>query len=201
MGADDGAATEDGCAGINGDVIFNGGMAFLAAQALAGGSGARSEGDTVIHFYVVADDRRFAHYTAGAVIDEKMMADGRAGVEVHSGASVRPFRHNARKERHVFFVKHVGHSLYGDGFDEGIAHDNFLVALGGGIAIEGGLHIGAENFPNVGQFGEQMHRQRARGFAWIVLSRIGGWVMLDAFEQFIFEFARHCIHQQRGFHF
>ena len=49
------------------------------------------------------------------------------------------------------FVKLVGEALDADGEEAGVAEDRFIGALGGGIAVEGGLDVGGEQFANRGQ--------------------------------------------------
>src|ERR1035437_9299000 len=91
-GADDRLAAHNGGAGVNGDMIFDGGMAFLAAQLLAAGERARHQADALVHFDVVANGASFAHDRARAVVDEEVRADPSARREIDAGAEMRPLR-------------------------------------------------------------------------------------------------------------
>ena len=155
-GADDGVAAHDGGVGVNGDVVFEGGMAALAAEGLSAGETAGDEGDALIEFDVVADDAGLADDDAGAVIDEEMGADVGAGMDVDAGAAMGPFSHHARDEGDIEGIKDVGDALDGDGFDEGIAEDDFFAAAGGGVALKGGLDVGGEKFAGAGDAAEKI---------------------------------------------
>ena len=81
MVADDGVAAENGRIGVDDDFVFEGGMAFHAADDVAGGiarEAERAEGDALIELDVLADVARFADDDAGAVVDEEARADARA---------------------------------------------------------------------------------------------------------------------------
>ena len=65
---------------------------------------ARSERYAMIQLHVLADLARLANDHAGAVINEKMRPDSCAGMNVDAGARMRPFRHEARDQRHIFLI-------------------------------------------------------------------------------------------------
>ena len=48
------------------------------------------------------DFRRLANDYAGAVVDEEMRADLRAGMNIDAGAAVRPLGHDARNQAALF---------------------------------------------------------------------------------------------------
>ena len=48
-------------------------------------------------------------------------------------------------------MKLVGEAVDGDGEEAGVAEDDFVVALGGGVALEGGPHVLGQGAPQVGQ--------------------------------------------------
>src|SRR5262249_31268346 len=93
--ADDRFSPQDGGAGINGDAVFQGRMAFLAAELFHRRGGFGSQSHAVIHLHAVADFARLPYDRAGAVIDKKMRPTSCARMQVHTSASVRPFRHDA----------------------------------------------------------------------------------------------------------
>ncbi len=78
-----GDATEDGGAGIDHHVVLNDGMARLALFQLAvftDGEALGAQRDGLVEADPIADDGSFADDNAGAVIDEKTLADGGAGM-------------------------------------------------------------------------------------------------------------------------
>ena len=152
--ADDGFAAEDGGVGIDGHVIADVRMTFAALADASGivlGEAARAEGDAMIEFDVTADAAGLADDHAGAVIDEKVRADARAGMDVDAGAAVRPFGHHAWQDGCASGVEHMCQALDGDGFDERIGENDFLAEKRGGVALIGGGDVGAEQFTDFGQ--------------------------------------------------
>lgn len=154
--ADDGFAADNGGAGVEGDVVFDGGMAFLPAEGLAAGQGTGHQADALVHFHMAAKVGGFANDGSGAVVDEEVGADGGAGVQVHASAAVGPLGHDAGDEGDVAQVEFVGGALEGDGFDEGVGHDDLLAAERGGIAVVGGFDVGLEEFADGGETGEEL---------------------------------------------
>src|SRR5208337_2618062 len=102
MVADAGVAAENRRAGINGDTVFNVGMALVRQTAhqpalgiaLAGGIES-PEGHAVIEGHVLPNGGRLSNHDARAVIDEKGFVDGGAGMNVNSGMAVGNFGHDA----------------------------------------------------------------------------------------------------------
>ncbi len=155
-GADDRIAAHDGGSGVDGDAVFEGGVAFLAAEGLATGEGSGDEADALVHFDAATDGGGFSNDGAGAVIDEEVGADGGSGVEVHAGAAVGPFGHDSGDEGYLAQVEFVGEALDGDGFDEGVGDDDFLGAECGGVAVVGGFDIGLEDFADAGDGSDEV---------------------------------------------
>ena len=79
--ADDRTAAQNGCTGIDGHIVFNGGMTLFALQALAAPGGQCAQGHALVDLYMVADDGGLTHNDAGAVVNEEILADGGAGME------------------------------------------------------------------------------------------------------------------------
>src|SRR5207248_11354766 len=73
--ADDRVAAEDCRPGVDGHVVFDRGVAFLAAEALAEGGGEGAEGHALVDLHVVSDFGGFADDHAGAVVDEEVVAE------------------------------------------------------------------------------------------------------------------------------
>ena len=162
--ADDRVAADDGRVGVDGDVIADGrmplaaeGVALLVALDVLG-QAARDQTRRPGKADAVADFRRAADDDAGAVIDEEMGADVRAGMQVDAGAAVRPFGHHAGQKSDAQFVENVGHAEDGDRLDARIGEDDFLLVRRGGIALVGGLDVGLDEATHVGQFAQKIER-------------------------------------------
>src|ERR1700722_3983921 len=199
-GADDGFAADDGGVGVDGDMVFDRWMAFLPVQLLSAGERASDEADALIHFDVAADLGGFADDRAGAVVDEKVRADLRAGMKVDAGAAMRPFRHDAGDEGDVLEVKLVREALDGDGLDEGVCDDDFLFAERGGVAFVGGFDVGLQQVADPGKFAEEFDRQRMSSGAEIFFGEFFRRMIFETFIDLIFEPFKHGVHQCGGFH-
>lgn len=96
--ADVGVAAEYGGAGVDDDVVADFGVAvdaFDGVAIVADGDAFGTEGDALIYFDMGANDGGLADYDAGAVVDEEVISDGGAGVNVNAGAAVGIFCHDA----------------------------------------------------------------------------------------------------------
>src|SRR5207249_8513263 len=93
----------------------------------------RTERDRVIKLNARADLRRLTDNYTGAVIDEKILADLRARVNVDPGAAVRPFGHDPWDQRD-FVIKEMRHSINSDRFQRGVSENDFFVASRSRIA-------------------------------------------------------------------
>lgn len=199
--ADDCFTTDDRCAGVNGDMVLEGGMAFLTAQLLTSGEGSGDQADALVHFHVVADEGGFTDDGAGAMINEEMGPDSGARMQIHSGAAVGPFGHDSGDEGDFAQVQLMSHSLDGDGFDEGVRDDDFLLAEGGGIAVVSGFGVGLKQFSDAGQFGEEIEGQIMGSGPKVLFAELNGGVVFEAFVDFIFKPALDGVHKVRCLHF
>ena len=116
-----------------------------------------AQGDALIEFYPFADVGRLADNHARAVIDEKILADIRAGMDVDARLAVRPLGHHARYERHGKLVQQMGQPVNGDGLQARIAENHFVQRLAGRIAGISGLDVHCQNFAKVGQLLQKSH--------------------------------------------
>ena len=116
-------------------------MALLAGEHLPRARRERAQRDALVELHMVADHGRFANDDAGAMVDEEILADLRAGVDVDAGAGMRVFSHDARNEGHAFQIQLVRHAIDVDGEQPGIAENDLLAALRGGITLKFRLHI------------------------------------------------------------
>ncbi len=62
-------------------------------------------------------------------------------MNIDAGARMRELRHHARDERHAQQQQFVGDAIDRYRFQAGIAEDDFVIALGRWITLEGGLHV------------------------------------------------------------
>src|SRR5262249_45931035 len=69
-----------------------------------------------------------------------MRADLGTGMNIDSGAAVRPFGHDARNQRHLS-IKQMRHSINGDRLQSGIGEDDFLMSRGGRITFVSGIDV------------------------------------------------------------
>src|SRR5262249_60582971 len=100
---------------VNTNAVFDRRVTLFSTQPLPGPERTGDERDTLVKFHVCADLCRFTNNDAGAVVDEEMRADLRAGMNIDSGAAMRPLGHYARDQRHLS-VKQMRHSINGDRF-------------------------------------------------------------------------------------
>src|SRR5450830_1161024 len=89
---------------------------------------ARSERDRVIKLNACSDLRRLADYDAGAVVDKKMRANSRSGMDIDPSPAVCPLGHDARNQWHPV-VQQMRHSISCDRFQRGISENDFFVAF------------------------------------------------------------------------
>jgi hypothetical protein len=94
------------------------------------------------------------------VVDEEMIADRGAGVNVDPGSRVRPLRHHPWDERHLQAVEEVGQTVNRDGLEAGVAEDDLVERAHGRIAVVGGLHVRGQHLPQVGNLLEKLHGLR-----------------------------------------
>src|SRR5207244_10954615 len=87
---------------------------------------ARAEGDAMTKLYPFTDLGSFANDNAGAVVDEKVRTDFRAGMNIDPSAAVRPLGHDPRNQRQMHFVEHVRHSLDRDRLQRWIGKNDFF---------------------------------------------------------------------------
>ena len=165
MGANADVAAKDGGMGVNRDVLLDIRVSFHALDRVAVGIELErfcAEGDALVHFHMGADARGFANDDAGAVVDEKVRADLRAGMNVGAGALVGVFRKHARQERYAELVHHMGQALERDDQDARIGEDDFLDAARGGVAMVGGGDVGLDDLAHFRQAAKRLHGELAR---------------------------------------
>ena len=65
-----------------------------------------------------------------------------------------------RDQRHPELTKLVRHAIDGDRRDAGVAKDDLVRALGGWVAVEGGLHILGKSVPQRGECLQEANHDR-----------------------------------------
>ena len=120
-------ATQNGCVGIDGHIVFNGGVAALAPQALSAAGGKATQGHTLVDLHIFANDRGLANDDARAVVDEEKFTDGGAGVDVDARYAVGVLGHDAGDQRHTKAVQLVRQAVNGDGKKTGVGEDDLLL--------------------------------------------------------------------------
>ena len=127
-------------------------MTLYAAQHLALACGERAQGNALVQLAMRADDGCFANNNARCMVNEKVLANGCARRNVNACYAVRVFAHQARNQRHVLLVQHVGNAVYENGEESGIAQHNLFATASGGVAVESGLHVFEQQRLHAGQF-------------------------------------------------
>ena len=70
--SDDSLSSEYRSSCVNGNSVFDGGMALLAPEALASPCGKSSDGNALIDLHIITDDGGLAYNDAGSVIYEEV---------------------------------------------------------------------------------------------------------------------------------
>ncbi len=159
--SDHGAAAQDRGVGVDHDAIFDGRMTLLTADQVTVGvrwKAERAERHALVQLHVLADVTGFADYHARAVIDEKVFANPGTGMNVDAGLFVSPLGHHPRDERHIKRGQFVRDAVHRDRFETGIAENDFIRCLAGGVAIVGSLNVGGERAAHFRDSFQQLDR-------------------------------------------
>src|SRR5207249_12265523 len=100
----------------------------------------RAQRDGMMRFHTRTNLSAFTVCHPGAVIDKKMRADFRPGMNIDPGAAMRPFGHDARNQRHLA-VKQVCHSMNGDGLERGISEYDLFITSRSWVALICGVDV------------------------------------------------------------
>ena len=110
----------------------------------------RAERRALIELDVVADDRRLADDDARAVVDEEVLADGCAGMNINARAAVRVLGHDARNQRHFEQKQLVRQAVDRDGEQPRIGNDDFVQTCRCWVAVVERLQVGCQQCAHVG---------------------------------------------------
>ena len=105
-----------------------------------------SEGNALIHFYIIADNGSFANYHSGTMIDGKEIANSSARMNIDSGFGMRHFGNDTRDKRHIEFQQRIGYAVVADSANTWITKNHFAETFSCGVAIEGSQHISMQFF-------------------------------------------------------
>ena len=112
---------------------------------------------------MVADDGGLAYHNAGAVVDEEIAADLRAGVNIDTGAAVGVLRHHPGDHGNLPQVQLVGNAVYEDGEQPRIGENDLLLVRRCRIAVKRGLNVRHQCLLYAGQLLQYLMGQRRRG--------------------------------------
>ena len=136
-------------------------MPFRAAHEVAVGvglEGERTERNPLVELHVAADFARLADHDAGAVVDEEVVADRGARMDVDAGARVGPLGHHARDERHLEPVQEVGQPVDGHRLQARVAEDHLVERAHGRVAVVGRLHVRGQHPAQFRDAFQELHR-------------------------------------------
>ena len=117
--ADDRAAAQNRGTGVDGHIVFDGGVTLLALEALTATGGKGTQSNALVNLYMVANGGGFADDDTGAVVDEEVLADGSTGVDVEAGDGMGMLRHDSGQHGNAHGVQNVGQTINGDGKQTG----------------------------------------------------------------------------------
>ena len=115
--------------------------------------------DALVKLDMVADGGRLTDDDARAVVDEKVIADLRAGVDVDARDLVGVLGHHPRQHRHLHAVEDVGHAVDADRLKGGIGKHDLHRAPGGGIPVVGRVKIGRQSRLDLGELLHELPHQ------------------------------------------
>ena len=127
--------------GVNRHVVTHLRVAALTGNTLHARRRKGAQRHALIDFDMVADDARLAHYDACTMVDEEILANGGAGVDVDTRTRMGVLSHDTRDHRHVADIKLMGDPIDEYGKKAGIGQHNLLPVVRRGIALKKRLQI------------------------------------------------------------
>ena len=165
MVADDRLAAEDRGVGVDDHLVLDGRVPLLVAEdvaVLVAGEAQGAERHALVDLHPVADVGRLADDDARAVVDEEPPADRGAGVDVDARLAVGVLGHHPRDQRHAQLEQLVRDPEDGDRREAGVAEEDLVEVLRGGVAVEGRLDVLGQDLPQLGDRVEQPDRDDLR---------------------------------------
>ena len=141
-------------------------MTLLAPVLLSRifGQAQSPQGDALVDTDIFPDLGCFADDHARSVVDNEPPADRGPGMDIDTRDAVGMLGHDPWQHGHIEFEKAVRHPVNHDGIDSRVAEDDFIMALGGRIAFEGGLHVRSQNAADFGYGLQGLQRLGLAGF-------------------------------------
>src|SRR5688572_21808794 len=143
--ATDGDAPEHGGARVDRHVVLDDRMArqalHQAARRLVDLEALRAKRHALVERHAVAHDRGLADDDAGAVVDEELAPDRRAGVDVDAGAPVRVLGDEPRQQRDLEAVEDMGDAVPRDREHAGIGVERLDGMTAGRVVAPGGAGV------------------------------------------------------------
>ena len=144
---------------INDHVILDIGMSLVAfhnSSILVLGEVASTQRNPVIELHVITDHTGFSDDDTGAMIDEEMRPDRRAGVDIDPGETVGILRHDPRNQRDIELVEAMSATLDRDRLDAGVGKDDLIEIFCRWISLVGGLDVSLQQSTEFRQSTEKL---------------------------------------------
>ena len=148
--ADHGVAAQDRGAGVDGHIVLDGGMPPLAPEALAAPGGQSAQGHALVDLDPGADHAGLADDDAGAVVDEEMVADGGAGVDIDARFAVGMLAHDPGEHGHLQQIQLMGQPVDGHGEEARVAEYDLVGREGRRVTVEEGGQVRLGHGPDGG---------------------------------------------------
>ncbi len=103
-----------------------------------------SEGHALVEPYVVADLSRLSDDHACAMVDEEVIPNGGAGMDIDPRDAVGVLRHHPGKERNRANVEFMGNPVGGNSHDGRVAEDDLIETLRCRVATVRGSDVSCE---------------------------------------------------------
>jgi len=71
-------------------------------------------------------------------------------MNVDAGLPVGILRHDSGQQRNTQLIKGMGHPIYGNGKNTGIAEDNLIIVFRCRISLKSGPNVGGKGLSNLG---------------------------------------------------
>ena len=88
---------------------------------------------------MITHDGRLANDDARAMVNHKILANGRARIDVNARLAVRQFRHNAGNHRHIELIELMGKAEHRHRIEAGVGKDDFIGTFRCRVTIGGEL--------------------------------------------------------------
>ena len=98
---DDSLSAEDGCTGVDRNIILDGRVSAHITQLLTALGREGAERHSLIQLHVFTDHGRLTDYDTGSVINKEILADRSTRMNINDALRMRFLRHHTRNQRHI----------------------------------------------------------------------------------------------------